>query len=89
MLHTVKSVKYLDGYRLLVVFDENDEKVIDFESKLKNAKNMSFPLKDISFFKEVRVDDTTIVWPNGYDFCPDVLYMMAENEQIKKKTSNS
>lgn len=81
MLHKVKSVKYLEDYKLMVVFDKNDQKVVNFENKLKNAKNMSLPLKNIEYFKKVKSDGFTIVWPNGYDICPDVLYMMAEKDR--------
>lgn len=74
MLHTVKKVEYLNGYRLMLVFDDGKAKVLDFEDKLKNAKNMFLPLKNIEYFKKVQVDGTTLVWPNGLDLCPDTLY---------------
>jgi hypothetical protein len=34
------------------------------------------PLKGQAYFRRVRVDPEvgTIVWPNGEDVCPDVLY---------------
>ena len=36
---------------------------------------MDAPLKDSAFFAQARVDPEleTVVWPNGYDICPDVL----------------
>ena len=41
------------------------------------------PLEDPAFFKQVQVDPEagTIVWPNGVDFCPDVLYAFATGNQ--------
>jgi len=41
-------------------------------------------LMDDSFFRQVRVDHElgTIVWPNGADVCPDVLYSFASGRPI-------
>lgn len=42
------------------------------------------PLQDVESFKQVRVDSEarTLVWPNGVDFCPDVLYSLATGKPI-------
>jgi hypothetical protein len=42
------------------------------------------PLLDETFFAKVRVDSElgTIVWPNGVDVCPDVLYSHATGEPV-------
>lgn len=74
MLHTVKTVEYLNDYKLMLVFDDGEAKLVDFEDRLKTAKNMFLPLRDIEYFKQVEADGTTIVWPNGLDICPDTLY---------------
>lgn len=78
MLHTIKNVKYLDGYKLKLLFDDGKTKVVNFEDRLKNAKNMFLPLKEIDYFKKVKADGTTLVWPNGLDLCPDALYDKGE-----------
>jgi len=74
MLHTVKGVEYLNGYKLKLMFDDGKAKVVDFETRLQNAKNMFLPLKDVAYFKKVKSDGTTLIWPNGLDLCPDALY---------------
>ena len=42
------------------------------------------PLEDVEFFKKVTVDPEigTLVWPNGVDFCPDVLYSQATGKPL-------
>lgn len=87
MLHTVKKVEYLDGYKLKLTFNNRKAKILDFEDRLQYAKNMFVPLKDINYFKKVISDGTTLVWPNGLDLCPDSLYEMGtEIQQQKKQT---
>jgi hypothetical protein len=43
------------------------------------------PLENVEFFRQVQVDSEagTIVWPNGVDFCPDVLYSLATGKPIR------
>ena len=36
------------------------------------------PLNDPALFREARVEDDTVRWPNGADFCPDVLRCWCE-----------
>lgn len=70
----VKKVLYLKGYKLLLTFYDRKQKVIDVEPFLKGE--VFEPLKDIEYFKKVKIHKElhTIYWPNGADFCPDVLY---------------
>jgi hypothetical protein len=32
-------------------------------------------LRDLSYFREVRVSGGTVVWPHEQDVCPDTLYL--------------
>ena len=92
MLHTIKKVEYLSGYKLKLHFRNGKVKIFDMEDRLRTAKNMFLPLKDIEFFKKVRCEEGTIVWPNGVDLCPDALYKSSKDipkeGKIKKRPKN-
>ena len=81
MLPRVKSVSYLDGYRLKLRFTNKTEGIIDFRQKIVGRGGVFKPLENIEFFKQVVVDPVsgTLIWPNDVDFCPDVLYELAMN----------
>lgn len=70
----VKFVQVLEGFNAFLVFTDGSTKTIDLAPFLKGP--MFEPLKDPARFREVRVDPelVTIVWPNGADVCPDVLF---------------
>jgi hypothetical protein len=71
----VTAVEYLNGYRLLLTFEDGDQREVDVASVVP-FHGVFEPLKDIGYFRQVRVepDIGTIAWPNGADLCPDVLY---------------
>ena len=71
----VISVQPTGGYRLLLTFDDGESREADVAT-LTSFDGVFAPLRDESYFRQVRVnsDVGTIVWPNGADLCPDVLY---------------
>ena len=83
MLPRVKSVTYLDGYRLKIRFTNKTEGIIDFRQRILGRGGVFKPLEDIEFFKQVVVDKEsgTLLWPNEVDFCPDVLYRLATSKE--------
>lgn len=78
-MRRVKKVEYINGYQLKLHFDNGKIKIIDLADELKIAKNKFIDLVSIDYFKKVRCDCSTIIWPNGIDFCPDWLYENSEN----------
>ena len=71
----VKSVKPLERFQVLLEFSNGVQKVIDLEPFLRDP--IFEPLKHgQDLFRSVRVDEElgTIVWNNGADIDPDVLY---------------
>jgi hypothetical protein len=73
-IHRVKSFEIVGPYTLLVGFEDDTEQLINFETVL--AGELFGPLRNLSLFKEVRVDTEvhTLVWPNGADFDPATLH---------------
>lgn len=80
------QVDYISEYKLKLTFGNNETKIVDLSEKVKNAKGIFLPLKDMDFFKQVAVDDCqlSIYWPNGADICPDVLYEMGTTVSKEK-----
>ncbi len=71
----VTAVTPLDGYVLRLKFGDGSTTDVDLENELSGP--VFEPLReDRSLFLQVRVDSElgTIVWPNGADMDPDVLY---------------
>lgn len=73
-IHRVRSFQIEAAYRIRVKFDDNSEQVIHFLPVL--AGDLFGPLRDDSFFNQVRLDPEvhTLVWPNGADFDPTTLH---------------
>ena len=71
----VIDVETVGDYRLILTFEGGERREIDLAPVL-SFTGVFEPLKDPAFFGKVRVepDVGTIVWPNGADLCPDVLY---------------
>ena len=79
MLPRIKSVRYIQDYRLELTFSDGVRAEIDFRTKIVGRGGMFTPLEDVGFFRQVRVDPEagTLVWPNDVDLDPDVLYSEA------------
>jgi hypothetical protein len=95
MMHQIKKVEYIGEYKLKLFFKNGKVKIFDMEDRLRTAKNMFLPLKDIEFFKRVKCVEGAIVWPNGVDLCPDALYKIGRDfgissgKRIRKKSTPS
>jgi Protein of unknown function (DUF2442) len=75
MLHDVVEVQALSDYRLRLRFDDGVEGLVDVR-ELVPFVGIFEPLGQPEFFSDVRLssDLGTIVWPNGADLDPQVLY---------------
>lgn len=70
----VTFVEPLADHRLRLSFDDGSVREVDLSDELWGP--MAEPLRDLEFFRAVRVDAQlgTVVWPNGFDLDPDVLH---------------
>jgi len=80
----VVDVKTLDGHNVELSFKDGLTAVVDLDRVIDRFEGIFDPLNDPEYFRLVRVDPEmgTIVWPNGADICPDVLYSYASGKPI-------
>ena len=65
----------LDDYRLRVAFT-NDGVTREVDCSFLLRRTLGEPLRDPEYFRRARVDEAarTVVWPNGLDPAPELLY---------------
>jgi hypothetical protein len=75
MLKDIVAAKAVGDCRLHLRFEDGVEGVVDLAPHL-TFRGVFEPLRDHEYFAQVRVDADlgTVVWPNGADLDPDVLY---------------
>jgi hypothetical protein len=84
MFPRVKDVRYLKDYRLELFFTDGTHGELDLRARIADRGGVFKPLQDVEFFRQVSVDveAETLAWPNGVDFCPDVLYSSVTGRPI-------
>lgn len=84
MFPRVNQVRHLGEYRLELSFTDGTKGELDLKERVCGRGGVFTPLEDVGFFERVQVDPEvgTIVWPNGVDFCPDVLYSLVTGKSI-------
>jgi hypothetical protein len=84
MFPRVAEVRYRQDYRLELRFSDDTVAELDFRQRIVGRGGVFTLLESVDFFKQVTVDHEagTLVWPNGVDFCPDVLYAEATGKPI-------
>ena len=87
MLKDIVEVQPLEGYRLRLRFEDGVVGEVDLE-KMIQFQGIFAPLKERGTFVQVRVHPElgTIVWPNGADLDPLVLYSQVTGAPIPRFT---
>lgn len=80
----VTEVRPLENRNLDLTFADGLHAVVAMDRVIEHYSGIFTALLDDRFFRQVRVDRElgTIVWPNGADVCPDVLYSFASGKPI-------
>lgn len=75
----VTNVRHVQAYTLQLAFSDGTVATLDFRPRIAGRGGVFTALQAIDFFARATVDAEagTVVWPNGVDFCPDVLYAEA------------
>ena len=72
MFIEVIKAEYVEGYKLLLLFNNGERRIADLSNSLKGT--VFAPLKDVDYFKRFSIKFNTIEWDNGADFAPEYLY---------------
>jgi hypothetical protein len=72
---SIRSVKPLEGFQVSLQFSNGEQKLVDLEPLLRGPVFEAIR-SDLNLFRSVKVDEElgTIVWPNGADLDPNVLF---------------
>jgi len=68
----VRAVVARGDYTLEIAFTNGEAGVFDCAHLLDFGVFTKF--RDLSYFKQARVEAGTVVWPHEQDICPDTLY---------------
>ncbi len=84
MFPRITGVRHLQEYELSLSFSDGTVAKLDFRRRIAGRGGVFQPLQDVEFFARVALDSEagTVVWPNGVDFCPDVLYAEATGKAV-------
>ena len=88
---TVTEVRVLDGYCVDLTFSDGVRGIVDLADRIVGRGGVFGPLEAPDFFRRARIDNDlgTIVWPNGTDFCPDLLHRWATGEAVERPQSQT
>ncbi|MDP2888007.1 MAG: DUF2442 domain-containing protein [Bacteroidota bacterium] len=72
MYLSIKDVKPLENYRLLLTFENGEKREFDMKPYLDFG--IFQELKDLRIFRTVKTSFDSIEWENEADFDPEILY---------------
>ncbi len=66
------KVKPLEGYKLLITFDNGEDRIYDVNALIRG--DWFGQLKNMDIFNTVHIAGISVEWEGGRDVCPDDLY---------------
>ncbi len=92
MIHLVKEIIDIEPFKLTLRFNTGEIRQVNLAEKMNEwattPQSKFAELKNYEVFKQVKLnsDFETLVWENGIDLCPDVLYELS-TEKSKKNVA--
>ena len=79
-MNAVAAVKFIKNYEIHLEFKDGFESTVDIRPLI--GKGFTNELLDPDIFKKVEIDSGGgLVWPNGFDVCPNYLRRLAEHTE--------
>jgi len=77
----IKEARYIDGYRIAVVFNTGESAIIDFRRFIESTP-WAKPLADHNAFQAFYLDEwPTLAWRCGVDIAPETVYELATGQK--------
>jgi len=83
MFLEVLDAKYTGDYKISLIFNTGESKIVDLSEEL--IGKVFEPLKDKSFFQSFMIKYNTIEWSNGADFAPEFLLELGNKQESGDK----
>jgi hypothetical protein len=86
MAPRIIGVRVIGRFQLSLDFTDGVTGTVDLTSWIGNRGGVFAPLQDQAYFARVTVDADagTIVWPNGADLDPDMLYEATQGTTARR-----
>src|SRR3954470_720851 len=82
-INRIVAASVVGDYTLELQFSDGFVGRVDLKSQLWG--HVFEPLRELDYFRQFRVEDDTIRWPNDADFCPDVLRFWCEAGGVRNQ----
>jgi hypothetical protein len=82
-INRIVRARWLRDYYIEFQFSDGFTSTLDLQSQLWGP--VFAPLADVNLFRQFKLEDDTIRWPSGADFCPDVLRYWCEAGGVKSQ----
>ena len=79
-MNRVVSATPEDDHSLILVFDNGSQRLFDVRPYLD--KGIFTELKDLNYFRQVKIAFGTVQWPHQQDFTPETLYLESKELTI-------
>jgi hypothetical protein len=64
---TVTKANYVEGFKLHIYFNDNTDRIIDFENYLFNYEFAYPEYRQVANFKKFKIDKGELVWGKNWD----------------------
>ena len=82
-INRITAARALEGHALELQFSDGYLGRLDLQPALWGP--VFGPLSNPEYFRQLRLEDDTIRWPNGADLCPDVLRYWCEAGGVRSQ----
>jgi hypothetical protein len=73
------NAEYIEGYKIRLLFSDEKENTVDFQSFLRQAQNpMTRKFLDINEFKKFKIEYGDLIW-DDYEMCFPIIDLYEDN----------